>query len=1116
MLLLLAAGAVLAAEQPHVAPRPFTNPFFAMCTGTSDAQHASVTRQATMLRELGYDGIDHMGTKNVAETLREAKAAGLKTFAIYVGGIDIDPETPLPGGLREAIGQLEGSGAVVWIPLQSREFRLSSPAGDADAVEKVRAIADLAAASGVKVVLYPHANLWLERVEDAVRVVRKVKRANVGVTFNLCHWLKVSEDQDLLSILTRAMPYLMMVTVNGADTGGSAWGWSSLIQTLDRGSFETYRVLALLRELGYKGPIGLQGFGIGGTVHDNLLRSMRAWNKMTARLRRDGESYATPEAWLPRVLPDVMVAMIEQFKDGATRETFSTLARRLREAPDRLRPALEGRLIRILAGTGTADGKAQICRVLRDCGTDACVPALAELVHDARVGPVALDALQARPGQRAGRHLLSALDRADPATAIAIMSALGERRDDEAVAPIAAIARTASGVLADSAFAALGRIGSKPAAEALTQLSGHETTPEACAHAVIECAERLRAAGAPAEAASLYDWLQAKRVTPPVRIAAMRGLALSDPEEGVKGVIDALRGEDTALRQAAAAMASGMEGGAVTRAFCDALPTLGANDKVTVIHALSKRGDRLAAAAVAAEARAGPGAVSVVALRSLGVLGDASHLALLVGAAAGSNKAAAEAAHEALVALKGTGIDSALMSATMTSAPDRQPALIHALVARRTRGADPLFFHLANQADAEVRREAVRAMGQTADGEYLPSLLLLLMGTEDEGERGRLAKAVQSVAGRATNANRRTQALLAALRVGPATIHPDVLRLLGKFGGSKALEAVSGALDSDSNEIRGAALRALADWPDDSAFDLLVSIVEGSGNATERILALRGCVRQLGIAGSRSPAETLALYERALERAERMEEKRQVLAGIALVPDPRTLDVIDACRKEENLAAEARMAFLQAAKLVGSMQPDATSERLRKAIEEIDDAEFGAAAQTIIDGITAGQGQITSWMVAGPYGAAGDNLFDGVYPPEETTDGDVAWRAVSAMDGPFTQYIQAGDVNLIARIGGSNRVAYLRAGVYVPESRVASLEMGSDDGIKAWLNGELVHANDFRGALKRGRDQTTVHLDQGWNRLLLKITQLTGEWGASARIVTPAGDPVPGLLFRAE
>ena len=97
----------------------------------------------------------------------------------------------------------------------------------------------------------------------------------------MCHWLKV-DGKDLRARLELAKPHLFLVTVSGADVGGT--DWSTLIQTLNRGTFDIYAFLAMLKDLGYAGPVGLQGYGIGGDVSSNLKRSMDAWRACQKRL----------------------------------------------------------------------------------------------------------------------------------------------------------------------------------------------------------------------------------------------------------------------------------------------------------------------------------------------------------------------------------------------------------------------------------------------------------------------------------------------------------------------------------------------------------------------------------------------------------------------------------------------------------------------------------------------------------------------------------------------------------------------------------------------------------------------------------------------------------------
>ncbi len=257
------------------------NPFFAMDTGIKDGKHRTRQSQAQMVKELGYAGISYT-PPGIPEMLKELDKHDLKMFAVYVG-LSIDQATPSQR-LKDTIKQLKGRDTIIWLPVTSKKHKVSSPTGDEQAVKVLREVADLAATSNLRVALYPHAGSWVERVEDAVRVAKKVARKNLGATFNLCHWLHVAgdknDDKSMKSLLKLAMPHLFLVTINGADRGGK--GWKQLIQTLDRGTFDVSALLKALKDLGYAGPIGLQHYGIRGDAQENLKRSIEAWRRLAS------------------------------------------------------------------------------------------------------------------------------------------------------------------------------------------------------------------------------------------------------------------------------------------------------------------------------------------------------------------------------------------------------------------------------------------------------------------------------------------------------------------------------------------------------------------------------------------------------------------------------------------------------------------------------------------------------------------------------------------------------------------------------------------------------------------------------------------------------------------
>lgn len=269
------------AEAVRRARPALDNPFFAMATGTADAKHATATTQAALLAELGYAGTDHLGLNGLTEKLEAVDRAGLQLFNVYLG-LTIDAEPRQEPGLEAALAILRGRDTMLWVHLESQGLRPAAPEGKPKAVEALRELADLAAAVGLRVALYPHTGSWLERVDDALALAASVDRKNLGVTFNLCHWLRVEGGGDPRPLLERALPRLFAVTINGADVGGK--DWKALIQTLDRGSFDIRSLLATLENIGYRGPIGLQGYGIGGSVRENLGRSMDAWRRLGAQV----------------------------------------------------------------------------------------------------------------------------------------------------------------------------------------------------------------------------------------------------------------------------------------------------------------------------------------------------------------------------------------------------------------------------------------------------------------------------------------------------------------------------------------------------------------------------------------------------------------------------------------------------------------------------------------------------------------------------------------------------------------------------------------------------------------------------------------------------------------
>ena len=266
---------------PEKKPTPF-----ALCMDTHDAKKRTLAQQAEMLKELGYAGAGHLWLKNVPERLKTLDAAGLKLFHIYMRvNIMAGNKRPYDPKLESVVKLLKGRKTALVLLVGG--LKPSDTAGDPRAVELVSQIADQAAKSSLDVILYPHTGDWLQNVSDAVRIAKQVDRPNVGVMFNLCHWLKAERGKDLEKTLKSAMPYLRGVSIHGADTAAEiASRKGKWIQPLDSGSFDVYELLKTLRDSGYTGPVGLQCYGLRGDASVHLKRSIAAWRKFRKRLNK--------------------------------------------------------------------------------------------------------------------------------------------------------------------------------------------------------------------------------------------------------------------------------------------------------------------------------------------------------------------------------------------------------------------------------------------------------------------------------------------------------------------------------------------------------------------------------------------------------------------------------------------------------------------------------------------------------------------------------------------------------------------------------------------------------------------------------------------------------------
>lgn len=275
----------LAQQQPVSGKRILQNPVFVFNNAfyKKGSMVISYDKQVSMLKKLGFDGIEHRETMGIIEMKEALEKKGLKLYADYAN-IDIDKAEPYLPEWKETIPKLKGTGIILWVHIHSTKFKPSDEAADDLIVEVLQELADLAGPYGVKLAIYHHVGFLAEKAEDSYRIAKKVNRANVGSVFNLCHFLKTDSEENLEKVIDLMLPKLFAVSINGADSGDTKkMGWDRLIQPLGEGTFDVYHLVEMLAEKGYKGPFGIQCYNLPGEPEAFLTKSSKAWKTFKKR-----------------------------------------------------------------------------------------------------------------------------------------------------------------------------------------------------------------------------------------------------------------------------------------------------------------------------------------------------------------------------------------------------------------------------------------------------------------------------------------------------------------------------------------------------------------------------------------------------------------------------------------------------------------------------------------------------------------------------------------------------------------------------------------------------------------------------------------------------------------
>ena len=151
---------------------------------------------------------------------------------------------------------------------------------------------------------------------------------------------------------------------------------------------------------------------------------------------------------------------------------------------------------------------------------------------------------------------------------------------------------------------------------------------------------------------------------------------------------------------------------------------------------------------------------------------------------------------------------------------------------------------------------------------------------------------------------------------------------------------------------------------------------------------------------------------------------------------------------------------------------------------------------------------IKEWNFIGPFDAPDIKYLKTAYPPETAISLNKSYRGKGNMEiawrktrGEETGYIRLGD--LIQPHKGA--IAYALVYVLSPKTYQTYMLLGSDDGIRVWLNDTLIHTNYADRDAYLDQDKIKVFLREGWNKVLIKVLEGDRGPGFYLRFADPDG-----------
>ena len=836
-----------------------------------------------------------------------------------------------------------------------------------------------------------------------------------------------------------------------------------------------------------------------------MIKSNKTLNLLIILILLIGNVFATTD---PLDTLNGLLEKIKTYKYGESRENLVKISNLVREnlTTPHIISDFEKVFIKFLYTDANLSSKQFICEELSLFGTNNALPVLSKMLNNEQTFDMALFTLGRIQGEEVDAIVLKKLPKVSDDQKVPLINFLGNREEKKSAHQILKYIDSKNEMVNTAAIRAAGKIGGDAVINILQRKlrMASPVQTDNLLDALLNTAEKCGQEENSAKAVQIFNSVFNSGYSFQFRHAALSGLLAYSDQDPAKLLVDILKSDDPEAQTIAIQFIHKIPEDANIQVIVDAFPRYKQDQQIQILAAFAGRTDVAIVKLLEDALKNESEEVRITALNSLASSGSAHSVLPVANRAAEASEEEQKAARGCMYMLNAAGTDEAIEQGIISSENSVKIELIRSASERLLTSAENAVVNQLSSSDLQVRNESLKALSKIGSPGILPDLIEHLKNTQDDRESQENARTIiilsKKVSADQSPASAVIEQLEALTKNNKLEITYDIL---GNIGDPAALPILRSGLKSKSAKEITAAIKALSEWPDESPLSDLQNLAEKTKNETHHVLALRGYVQLLGAGGKNSVTN----YRSAMEISRSKSERDMVLSGISKVKDPDALKFVTLYFDDPDLKPASQMAAVQIAENLDVAGVRTSLPVVKTILSNTDLPQMKERCETLLKKLEQYEDFITTWEVAGPYQMDDVNLFDFAFAPENGDSQQVDWAAMPAGLDPDKYWYIALDQHL----GGNNRVAYLRNRIFSDEEQEVTLEVGSDDGNKVWINGQLVNSvNAARGCMP-GEDKAKITLQKGWNQVLMKVINGNGGWGACLRFRNNDGSKVQGI-----